>query len=112
LGIRGLSVTIPHKEEILNHKTKCDPGTVEIGAANTLVWEGEDRIAWNTDYRAVKSGLDEVYGEGEQDALTMKDKHALVLGAGGVARAVVLALARRGKSMRCWIVITMPKPMR
>src|SRR5688572_1698952 len=38
LGIRGLSVTIPHKEEILHHKTKCDVGTEEIGAANTLVW--------------------------------------------------------------------------
>jgi len=96
LGIRGLSVTIPHKEEILNHKTKCDVGTDEIGAANTLVWDDEDRIAYNTDYRAIRDGLDEVYGAGDKDTPTMKDKHALVLGAGGVARAVVLALSRKG----------------
>src|SRR6478736_3385444 len=99
LGIRGLSVTIPHKEEILNHKTKCDPGTVEIGAANTLVWDGEERIAYNTDYRAVRDGLDEVYGDGGGDAQTMSGKEALVLGAGGVARAVVVALMRRGANI-------------
>jgi 3-dehydroquinate dehydratase/shikimate dehydrogenase len=96
LGIRGISVTIPHKEEILHHKTKCDVGTEEIGAANTLVWTGDDRIAYNTDYRAAVASLDEVFESSEGHDTGMKGKHALVLGAGGVARAIVVGLRRRG----------------
>jgi 3-dehydroquinate dehydratase / shikimate dehydrogenase len=95
LGIRGLSVTIPHKEEILHHKTKCDVGTEEIGAANTLVWSGDDRIAYNTDYRAAMSSLDDVFGGTEGEPSGLKGKEALILGAGGAARAIVVGLARR-----------------
>jgi len=96
LGIRGLSVTIPHKEEILNHKTKCDVGTEEIGAANTLIWNDDDRVAYNTDYRAAMSSLDAMFGGGEKDTSGLVGKHALVLGAGGAARAIVVGLGRRG----------------
>lgn len=96
LGIRGLSVTIPHKEEILSYRTKSDAGTEEIGAANTLVWDNGDRVAYNTDYRAAMVSLDDIFGGSERDAAGMKGKHALVLGAGGVARAIVVGLSRRG----------------
>jgi 3-dehydroquinate dehydratase / shikimate dehydrogenase len=96
LGIRGLSVTIPHKEEILHHKTKCDVGADEIGAANTLIWSGDDRVAYNTDYRAAMSSIDDVFGSAAPEGERMKGKHALVLGAGGVARAIVVGLSRRG----------------
>jgi 3-dehydroquinate dehydratase/shikimate dehydrogenase len=54
-GIQGLSVTIPHKEEVLHYKAKCDPATQEIGACNTLVWKDENWVAYNTDYRAAMS---------------------------------------------------------
>jgi 3-dehydroquinate dehydratase / shikimate dehydrogenase len=96
LGIRGLSVTIPHKEEILHHKTKCDVGTEEIGAANTLVWHENDRIAYNTDYRAAMSSLDDLFGGAEGEPSGLQGKEALVLGAGGAARAIVVGLVRRG----------------
>jgi len=96
LGIRGLSVTIPHKEEILHHKTKMDVGTDEIGAANTLTWSGDDRVAWNTDYRAAMDSLDDVFGGGEREPSGLADKDALVLGAGGAARAIAVGLNRRG----------------
>ncbi len=95
LGIRGLSVTIPHKEEILHHKTKCDVGTEEIGAANTLIWSGDDRIAYNTDYRAAMAGLDDLFGGNEKDGSGLKDKDALILGAGGAAKAIAVGLSRR-----------------
>jgi 3-dehydroquinate dehydratase/shikimate dehydrogenase len=96
LGIRGLSVTIPHKEEILHHKSKCDVGTEEIGAANTLIWNGDDRVAYNTDYRAAMACLDEVFGGNEKVGSGLAGKHVLVLGAGGVARPIVLGLSQRG----------------
>lgn len=95
LGIRGISVTIPHKEEILHHRTKCDGGTEEIGACNTLIWQEDDRIAYNTDYRAAMSSLDDVFGGDEREASGLEGKHALVLGAGGAARAIVVGLSRR-----------------
>src|SRR5205823_8542844 len=81
LGIRGLSVTIPHKEEILHYRTKSDAGTEEIGAANTLVWDNGDRVAYNTDYRAAMSSINEVFAPGEGDS-DLRGKHALILGAG------------------------------
>jgi 3-dehydroquinate dehydratase / shikimate dehydrogenase len=96
LGIRGISVTIPHKEEILHHATKFDSATQEIGACNTLIWEGDDRKGYNTDYRAAMDSLDETFGGGERELSGLKGKHALVLGAGGAARAIVVGLHRRG----------------
>jgi 3-dehydroquinate dehydratase/shikimate dehydrogenase len=96
LGIRGLSVTIPHKEEILQYATKFDDATQEIGASNTLVWDGDDRVARNTDYRAAMDSLDGVFGGSEREPSGLKDKEALVLGAGGAARAIAVGLTRRG----------------
>jgi len=95
LGIRGLSITIPHKEEMLQHRTKSDVGTEEIGACNTLIWQGDDRIAYNTDYRAAMTCLDEMFGGDDDELSGLKGKQALVLGAGGVARAIVVGLSRR-----------------
>ena len=59
LGIRGLSVTIPHKESVLK---KCDwiDGAVKgIGAVNTLVIQENGIYGYNTDYRAAMACLDE-----------------------------------------------------
>jgi 3-dehydroquinate dehydratase/shikimate dehydrogenase len=96
LGVRGISVTIPHKEEILHYRAKCDTATEEIGAANTLVWDDNDRVAYNTDYRAAMASLDDVFGGSEKEPPSgLEGKHALVLGAGGVARAIVVGLSRR-----------------
>jgi 3-dehydroquinate dehydratase/shikimate dehydrogenase len=93
-GIQGLSVTIPHKEEVLHYKAKCDPATQEIGACNTLVWKENEWIAYNTDYKAATNSLDAVFGGGEGNS-GLKGRTALVLGAGGVARAIVHGLLRR-----------------
>ena len=94
-GIKGLSVTIPHKEEVLQYCTRFDEATQEIGACNTLIWRDEKRIGYNTDYRAATSLLDDVFTGNEEDS-GLKGKSALVLAAGGVARAIVVGLKRRG----------------
>ncbi len=93
-GIKGLSVTIPHKEEILKYKSMCDEQTDEIGACNTLIWREEERIAFNTDYRAAMNSVDAAYG-GDETASGLRAKSALVLGAGGAARAIAVGLRRR-----------------
>ena len=58
-GIHGLSVTIPHKETVLKRLTKFDPAVKGIGAANTLVFENDDLIGYNTDFRAAIDSLEQ-----------------------------------------------------
>ncbi len=98
LPVRGYSVTIPHKEAAAGLATIKTPAVSMTRAANTLV-RGEDGFtAHNTDYQAV---LDSLLAhlppaaEGMPPA-TLHSKAALVLGAGGVARAVAWALQREG----------------
>jgi 3-dehydroquinate dehydratase/shikimate dehydrogenase len=99
-GIKGLSVTIPHKEEIIPtiarmYGAKTDEATQEIGACNTIVWKDDTIVGYNTDYKAAMKSLDDAFG-GDEGASGLRGKHALVLGAGGVARAIVTGLKRRG----------------
>ena len=94
LGIKGLSVTIPHKEEVLQYLQREEAATKEIGACNTVVFRDEGLFGYNTDYRAAMKGLDHVFG-GEEDSSGLKDKTVLLLGAGGAARAIAVGLARR-----------------
>ncbi|MGW8258448.1 MAG: shikimate dehydrogenase, partial [Thermoguttaceae bacterium] len=99
LGVRGLSVTIPHKEEIIKKLTDADDAVRGIGATNTVIFKGEKRIGYNTDYHAAMSSLEEVlraHGGHEQAEDMLRGKTALVLGAGGVGKAVVYGLCQRG----------------
>ncbi len=94
-GIEGLSVTIPHKEAILEKLTDVDPAVRGIGATNTVIFEGDHRRGFNTDYRAALTSLEEamVAKDGGRDPLN--GKTALVLGAGGVGRAIAYGLVER-----------------
>jgi 3-dehydroquinate dehydratase/shikimate dehydrogenase len=95
-NIRGLSVTIPHKEAVLRRSTKFDPAVKGIGALNTVVFEGEDLIGYNTDYRAAMDSLERAVGSSSGG---IKDKKVLLLGAGGAARALGYGLKRLGAQM-------------
>jgi len=97
LGIRGLSVTIPHKEAVLDKLTKVDDAVKGIGAANTIVFDGDDSIGYNTDYRGSMDSLDEVVADHFHNGIT--GRTALILGAGGVVKAVAYGLARRGANV-------------
>lgn len=91
LGIKGLSVTIPHKEEIIGYLHQVDPGARAIGAVNTVVFRGREAVGYNTDLDAAMRSLQGVLGDMPGDK-PLQGRHALVLGAGGVAKAVVYGL--------------------
>ena len=97
LGIRGLSVTIPHKEAVLRRVTKFDPAVKGIGAANTVVFEGEDLIGYNTDYRAAMDSLERAVQSQKSLVGGLQGKKVLLLGAGGAARALAFGLKRVGR---------------
>jgi 3-dehydroquinate dehydratase/shikimate dehydrogenase len=89
LGIRGFSVTIPHKETILKFLKQCDPLAAEIGAVNTVVVRDDGSLhGSNTDYVGVLAAL--------EAKLRIHGSRVLVFGAGGAARSAAFALARAG----------------
>ena len=92
LGIRGFSVTIPHKEQILKYLDDCDPLAEAIGAVNTVVVRAKGKLyGYNTDYVGVMRAL--------EPRIALQDSRVLILGAGGAARAVAFALARAGSKL-------------
>ncbi len=95
LGIRGLSVTIPHKESIAKHLTKVDPAVKSIGAVNTVILEGTNVVGYNTDYNAAMDCLEHALGTVGAQPSPCKNRRVLVLGAGGVARPIVYGLKKR-----------------
>ena len=99
LDIRGLSVTIPHKEEVVKKLTEADGAVRGIGAANTVIFDGKKRQGFNTDCRAAMDSLEAAIGGAGEVEQKIKGKTALVLGAGGVGKAVVYGLTRRGANV-------------
>ena len=95
--IYGYSVTLPHKEAALVSAKLQDGAATVVGAANTIIRYEEGFTAYNTDYTAARDSL-LAHMEPEVDGTPalLDSKSALVLGAGGVARAVAHALHREG----------------
>ena len=97
-GVRGISVTIPHKVAVINHLTKADPAVEKIGACNTIVFrQAGERVGYNTDYIAAITGIEVAYGGNVLDEESvLKNKSALVLGSGGAGMALAYGLVQRG----------------
>lgn len=88
-GVRGFSVTLPHKQAILRHLKECEPLAADIGAVNTVVVHSDGSLyGCNTDYVGVLRALEKKF--------QIKGSRALIFGAGGSARAAAFALARAG----------------
>jgi 3-dehydroquinate dehydratase/shikimate dehydrogenase len=97
LGIKGYSVTIPHKEGVMEKAEILDEEVKEIGAANTLFREADGRWhAANTDYEAALSSLLKGITERGDESPSIRGKKVLLLGAGGAARAIGWAMVQAG----------------
>lgn len=100
-GFAGANVTVPHKGAALALADELSETAREIGAANTLVFthNGESGDADEAVVRAENTD-----GEGLLRSLpgSPRGRRALVLGAGGAARAVVWALLREGAEVEVW----------
>lgn len=85
LDVRGLSVTIPFKQEILQHIDHPDVHSREIGACNTVIFCGGESHGYNTDWVGIRDPLEALRGS-----------RAVILGAGGAAAAAAYALTTLG----------------
>lgn len=91
-GFVGANVTVPHKEAALQAADRASTAAGDIGAANTLTFGTDGVLAENTD----APGLLDALGS------PVDGKRALVLGAGGAARAVLWALRGAGAEVSVW----------
>lgn len=94
--LAGLSVTIPHKEAVLASATVQDELVKAIGAANTLTFGPTGVTASNTDATAAVESLEAAIRDQDTSPEGLGVKTAIVLGAGGAARAVAFGMRRRG----------------
>lgn len=91
LGFRGFNVTIPHKAAVIECLDGIDEDARRIGAVNTVVNEDGKLLGRNTDVAGFLRGF-------SRRGVTARGKRAVVLGAGGAARAVVWGLIKEGVS--------------
>ena len=91
VGVKGLSVTIPHKESVLYYLNEQAPEVVQIGACNTIVRKNNGWVGYNTDAPGFRRALEEFLGP-----VKIKHKKVAVIGAGGAAKAIVYVLKQMG----------------
>jgi len=89
LDLGGLSVTMPHKEDVAALVDELSPDADALGAVNCVRRAGAALVGENTDGPGFRDALGDI-------GFDPAGRRAAVLGAGGAARAVVLALARAG----------------
>lgn len=89
VGITGLSVTIPHKEAVLEEVRHIDGIAHAIGACNTIVKSEGEWYGFNTDVTGFSKALLEFTG-----TKNLAHKKVAVIGAGGAARAIVYAIKK------------------
>jgi len=91
LGIRQLAVSLPHKQAVMQHLDEVDETARAIGAVNTVTRSADGRLLGaNTDWLGIVRSL--------EDQRPLSGAHAVVLGAGGTARAAVHGLVARGSA--------------
>jgi len=91
LGIKGLSVTIPHKETVIDYLDEIDEIAKRIGAVNTIINRDSKLFGTNTDWLGAVKALEEY--------VSLKGKKVVIVGAGGSARAICIGLKDRGATI-------------
>ncbi|WP_378956349.1 shikimate dehydrogenase [Pelosinus sp. sgz500959] len=89
MGFVGMNVTIPHKVTVMPYLDEIHPSAQLTGAVNTIVIKNGKCIGYNTDGQGFIQSL-------TAKSITIKDKTAVIMGAGGAARAVVYGLLEYG----------------
>jgi len=91
LDIKGCSVSMPHKETVIQYLDELDSSAKNIGAVNTIVQKENGSLkGYNTDLYGAKKALEKA---------EIKGKEVLMIGAGGVAKAVGLAVKELGGAL-------------
>lgn len=88
MDIRGVSVTIPFKSEIIEYLDDLDDEALRIGAVNTVVNDSGRLTGHNTDWRGLTRSLTE--------HVEVEGKTVVILGAGGTARAAIYGVVKEG----------------
>ncbi|MDP3282895.1 MAG: shikimate dehydrogenase [Desulfobacterales bacterium] len=88
LGIKGASITIPHKIEVMRYIEEADEAALNIGSVNTLINNNGIIKGYNSDGLGAVSALSEKTG--------IRNKNVAIIGAGGAARAVGFCIMKEG----------------
>lgn len=88
LGFRGFGVTTPYKQTVMQYLDDIDPIASEIGAVNTVVNDNGKLTGYNSDWIGAVNALEE--------STTLKDKDVILVGSGGVSRAIAFGLKNKG----------------
>lgn len=80
-NFEGINITIPYKEKVLQYCDVLDENVQAIHAANTIVKDGNQLVAYNTDYEGLKFAL-------AYEGIELKDKIVLILGTGGTSKTI------------------------
>ena len=89
VGIKGISVTVPHKEKVLNYVQAIDSRVKEIGASNTIVKRDDEWQAFNTDAPGFEKSLLEF-----TRLKNLRGKKIAIIGAGGAAKAIAYSIKK------------------
>ena len=102
MRMRGMAVTIPHKLAIMPLLDRIDPAAEKVGAVNTVSFENGKYVGYNTDVEGFAEALVAFAGE-------VRGKTAAVLGDGGAAQAVKVALKSLGVKFKVFHRTTPPQ---
>lgn len=91
-GIRGVNITYPYKEQVVGKIEIDDPNVRQIGSANTVVFDGGRAFGFNTDHSGFIAAYRQTLGDAEPG-------RTIIIGAGGVGRAVAFGLAELGAEL-------------
>jgi shikimate dehydrogenase len=87
LGIRGLNVTMPHKNAVIKYLDEVDPTVKFLGSANTILNDNGRLLGFNTDGVGALKAM-------RENGVELDGKKLLLLGAGGAAKAIAFSLAK------------------
>jgi len=104
-NLRGLSVTAPHKQTVMECLDWIEPDAKEIGAVNTVVVENDRLLGYNTDAAGFIDPLLKRFA-------TLRDRKVAIIGAGGAARAAIWALQRQSANVTLFVRdVTKARPL-